>query len=145
VVVDGDNNNQDVYSRLVTKIVVSYVQHHTIDTEILGALIRSLHRTLEQLGQPAAPPAVLTPAVPVRRSVQHDRVACLDCGWHGKMLRRHLSTRHGLTSAQYLERWNLQADHPLTAPDYSRQRSTLAKELGLGRASRVAALDSVEE
>src|SRR5205823_14813596 len=66
-------------------------------------------------------------------SVQRDAVICLECGWKGKMLRRHLSTRHGLTGEQYLKRWNLQSDHPLTAPTYSEQRSTLAKELGLGR------------
>ena len=55
------------------------------------------------------------------------------------MLRRHLSTRHGLTGEQYLKRWNLPSDHPLTAPTYSEQRSSLAKELGLGRGGRQAA------
>jgi predicted transcriptional regulator len=76
--------------------------------------------------------------VPVRRSVQRDAVVCLECGWKGKMLRRHLSTRHGLTGEQYLKRWNLPSDHPLTAPTYSKQRSSLAKELGLGRGARPA-------
>jgi len=74
--------------------------------------------------------------VPVRRSVQRDAVLCLDCGWKGKMLRRHLNTRHGLSAEQYLRRWNLGSEHPLTAPSYSEQRSTLAKELGLGRGGR---------
>ena len=52
------------------------------------------------------------------------------------MLRRHLSTRHGLTGEQYLKRWNLPTEHKLTAPNYSEQRSSLAKELGLGRGAR---------
>jgi predicted transcriptional regulator len=65
-------------------------------------------------------------------------VVCLDCGWKGKMLRRHLTTRHGLSAEEYLKRWGLAADHPLTAPNYSAQRSTLAKELGLGRGNREA-------
>jgi predicted transcriptional regulator len=77
--------------------------------------------------------------VPIRRSVQRDAVVCLECGWKGKMLRRHLSTRHGLTGEQYLKRWSLASDHPLTAPAYSEQRSTLAKELGLGRGGRQSA------
>jgi predicted transcriptional regulator len=63
-------------------------------------------------------------------------VICLDCGWKGKMLRRHLTTRHGLTAEDYLKRWSLPGDHPLTAPNYSAQRSSLAKELGLGRGGR---------
>jgi len=42
------------------------------------------------------------------------------------MLRRHLTTRHGLSAEDYLKRWGLAGDHPLTAPAYSAQRSTLA-------------------
>ena len=60
------------------------------------------------------------------------------------MLRRHLSTRHGLTGEQYLKRWGLPSDHPLTAPTYSEQRSSLAKELGLGRGGRQGAADNEE-
>jgi predicted transcriptional regulator len=95
-----------------------------------------VHRTIDNLGKPIEPQAPLIPAVPVRRSVQRDAVICLDCGWKGKMLRRHLNTRHGLSAEQYLRRWNLASEHPLTAPSYSEQRSTLAKELGLGRGGR---------
>jgi hypothetical protein len=63
-------------------------------------------------------------------------VVCLECGHRGKTLRRHVSTRHGLNRGEYLQRWGLQNDHPLTAPAYSEHRSTLAKQLGLGREPR---------
>jgi hypothetical protein len=53
-------------------------------------------------------------------------------------LRRHLGVRHGLTGDEYRRRWSLRNDHPLTAPAYSEHRSTLAKELGLGRKSTPA-------
>lgn len=82
-----------------------------------------------------------TPAVPLRRSVRRDAVVCLDCGWRGKMLRRHLGTRHGLSGDEYLKRWGLPNDHPLTAPNYSEQRSSLAKELGLGRGGNGRAVE----
>jgi hypothetical protein len=49
------------------------------------------------------------------------------------MLRRHISTRHSLNPDEYLKRWGLRRDNPLTAPAYSEQRSTMAKQLGLGR------------
>src|ERR1041384_3473385 len=127
---------QGAYPQLVTKIIASYVSHHNVAPEQISELIRSVHRTFDTLAKPYELPSTPMPAVPVRRSVQHDAVVCLECGWRGKMLRRHLSTRHGLTGEQYLKRWNLPSDHPLTAPMYSEQRSTLAKELGLGRGSR---------
>src|SRR5438270_13686799 len=132
----ADSKYQGVYPQFVTKIIASYVSHHNVSPEQISDLISSVHRTIDNLGKPVEPEAVLTPAVPIRRSVQRDAVVCLDCGWKGKMLRRHLSTRHGLTAEEYLRRWSLPSDHPLTAPSYSEQRSTLAKELGLGRGSR---------
>jgi predicted transcriptional regulator len=130
---NGENTTNDVDLRPVTKIIASYVRNHTLAPEQLSALIISVQQALRDLGKPVPPPALLTPAVPVRRSVQHDHVICLECGFRGKTLRRHLGTRHGLQTAEYLRRWDLASDHPLTAPAYSEQRSTMARELGLGR------------
>src|SRR6266403_2302234 len=132
----AESKYQGAYPQLVTKIIASYVSHHNVSPEQIPDLINSVHRTIDDLGKPIEVQAALIPAVPVRRSVQRDAVICLDCGWKGKMLRRHLSTRHGLSAEQYLRRWNLGSEHPLTAPSYSEQRSTLAKELGLGRGGR---------
>jgi predicted transcriptional regulator len=122
---------------LTAKIVSSYVRHHRLGPDQLPELIASIHRALGQLGQPPVAEEVQTPAVPVRRSVHRDYVICLDCGYRGKMLRRHISVRHGLSPNEYLRRWGLNSDHPLTAPAYSESRSTLAKELGLGRKSAI--------
>ena len=135
----GETTMQGAASRLVAKIVSSYVSHHNLSPEQIPDLIISVHRTIAGLGQPIETQVAPTPAVPLRRSVQRDAVICLDCGWKGKMLRRHLTTRHGLSGDDYLKRWGLPGDHPLTAPNYSVQRSNLAKELGLGRGGRSAA------
>ena len=120
-------NTDKASPHLTAKIVQSYVRHHRLAPDQLSDLIGSVHR------------APLTPAVSVRRSVHRDYVICLDCGYRGKTLRRHISVRHGLSRDEYLQRWGLLSDHPLTAPAYSEHRSTLAKELGLGRKSTPAA------
>jgi predicted transcriptional regulator len=122
-------------AHLTTKIVQSYVRHHRLGPDQLSDLITSIQRAIGQLGQPSELEEVRTPAVSVRRSVRHDYVICLDCGHRGKTLRRHISIRHGLDRDEYLRRWGLKSDHPLTAPAYSERRSTLAKALGLGRKS----------
>jgi MucR family transcriptional regulator, transcriptional regulator of exopolysaccharide biosynthesis len=127
---------QRAYPQHVTRIIASYVSHHSVALEQLPQLIGSVRRTLDDLGKPVQPESAPAPAVPLRRSVQPDAVVCLECGWRGKMLRRHLATRHGLNGEDYLRRWNLPLDHPLTAPAYSAQRSTLARALGLGRGGR---------
>ena len=122
-----------------TKIVGSYLRHHTVGASQLPDLITSVHRSLSQLGLPAPVEEVLTPAVSVRQSVRPDYVVCLECGYRGKTLRRHINTRHGWSREEYLRRWGLQPDHALTAPAYSERRSTLAKQLGLGRKPKAEA------
>jgi predicted transcriptional regulator len=126
-------NTEEINPHLTTQIVVSYVRHHRLGPDQLAELITSVHRAIGQLGESPEPTEVLIPAVSVRRSVHRDYVVCLDCGYRGKTLRRHISTRHGLSGDEYLRRWGLPSDHPLTAPAYSERRSTLAKSLGLGR------------
>jgi predicted transcriptional regulator len=130
---NSENTTKNIDLRPATKIIASYVGNHTLAPDQLSALIISVQRALSDLGRPAEIPVPRTPAVPVRRSVQRDHVICLECGFKGKTLRRHLGTRHGLQIADYLRRWELPSDHPLTAPAYSEKRSTMAKELGLGR------------
>jgi predicted transcriptional regulator len=119
--------------RPVTKIIASYVGNHTLAPDQLSALIVLVDQTIRHLGTTPPPQPTRAPAVPIKRSVQHNYVVCLECGFRGKTLRRHLGTRHGLQIAEYLRRWQLPSDHPLTAPAYSEQRSAMARQLGLGR------------
>jgi predicted transcriptional regulator len=128
-------NTEVVDPHLTSKIVQSYVRHHKLGSDQLADLITSVHRAIGQVGQPTEPDEVLTPAVSVRRSVHRDYVVCLDCGYRGKTLRRHINTRHGFGPDEYRQRWGLRSNYPLTAPAYSERRSTMAKARGLGRKS----------
>ncbi len=129
---------------LVAEIASSYVAHNTIAAGELPSLIAAVHQSLAKLGQPAE---ALTPksAVAINRSYSRDAVICLDCGWRGKMLRRHLMQAHALSPEDYRARWRLKDTHPLTAPAYTERRSALAKQFGLGRARQPAATESEPE
>jgi predicted transcriptional regulator len=129
--------------RLAAKIVGAYLRRHQVPPDQLGTLISIVHQALGGLGKPATEALVeRTPAVPIRRSVHRDYVICLDCGWRGQMLRRHVTTAHGLSVEQYRARWNLPTDHAMTAPGYSERRSTMAKQIGLGRGGRGASVEA---
>jgi predicted transcriptional regulator len=130
-------NFNENHPLLTAEIVSKYVAHHKLDASQLSDLITTVHRAISHLSEPDKPEEIRTPAVSVRRSVQHDYVVCLDCGYRGKTLRRHIGTRHGLSRDEYRQRWGLKSDHPLTAPAYSERRSTMARELGLGRKARI--------
>ncbi len=115
---------------LATKLATSYVGNNKVAREELPAFIGSLHDALAKLesGEP-----IHEPAVPIDKSVKRNEVICLECGSGHKMLKRHISTGHGLTPEEYRERWGLARDYPLVAPNYAKQRSELAKKIGLGR------------
>lgn len=121
--------------KLTAKLVVSSLRGNSVSIDALADLIRTTHTALTTAQSPPAQPALQPqPAISVRKSIRPDAIVCLECGKGQKMLKRHLSTMHGLTVEDYKARWSLPSDYPMTAPDYASVRSTLAKKAGLGRA-----------
>ena len=73
------------------------------------------------------------PAISVRKSLASpEHIVSIIDGKPHKGLKRHLS-RHGLTPAEYRQRYDLKADYPMVARPYAETRRTLAKRIGLGR------------
>jgi predicted transcriptional regulator len=133
---DQEGTTRKVDPGIVAEIVRSYLTKNHVAVDQLASLITTVHRALRGAGDAPLPAEVLTPAVPIRRSVQRDYVICLECGFQGLTLRRHLRVRHELDVAAYRARWKLAPDYPVTAPGYSEHRSVIAKQLGLGRRGR---------
>lgn len=133
--IDTDTSNELL--TLTTEIVAAHVSNNTVPVGDLPQLINQVYQSLANIGKT---PAVTTerpqPAVNVKRSVHPDYIICLEDGKKLKMLKRHLKTAYNMTPEEYRERWNLPADYPMVAPNYARQRSRLAKEIGLGTRSR---------
>jgi predicted transcriptional regulator len=119
----------------VAEIVAAYVKRNSVAPDQVPGLIQQVNQALTGLGQPQEPPPPAippTPAVPIRRSVTPDVIICLDCGCKGQMLKRHLTTAHGLSTDEYRTRWKLSSDYPMIAPNYTIRRSEIAKAAGLG-------------
>ena len=119
---------------LAAQIVSAHCANNTVAADALPALIQQVHAALTQVGQPEqANTEKREPAVHPKKSVFPDYIVCLEDGRKLKMLKRHLKTAYGLTPEQYREKWGLPSNYPMTAPSYAEHRSTLAKQLGLGR------------
>ena len=124
---------------LTARIVSAHISRNPVAVEALPPLIGAVHRALATVGQAVeAPPAPPTPAVPIRKSVFPDHIVCLEDGRKLKTLKRYLQARYGMTPAAYRARWNLPADYPMVAPNYTKRRSDLAKARGLGRRPSLA-------
>lgn len=122
---------------LTTEIVSSYVANHTVPVDEIPSLARQVYTALAGLGQaPAENVDRPQPAVPIKKSIHPDYIVCLEDGRKLKMLKRHLKTAYNMTPDEYRTRWGLSADYPMVAPNYARQRSSLAKKIGLGTKPR---------
>jgi predicted transcriptional regulator len=130
---EQEREEPESVAKLTTEIVVAYVTRNTVAPTDLGDLIGAVARALGALGREQVEPVKPEPAVPVRRSIHDNHLVCLVCSKQQKTLRRHLGVAHQLTPEAYRERFGLRPDYPMAAPGYSRQRSELAKRVGLGR------------
>ena len=120
---------------LASDVVSAYVSGNQLAPEDLPALVQSVYTAMlaslneddqEEVEKP-------TPAVAIEDSVTDDFIICLEDGQKYKSLKRHLRTKYELTPKAYREKWGLPADYPMVAPNYSVERSRLAKRTGLGK------------
>ncbi len=120
----------DTTLSLATKLATSYVGNNKVARDEIPALLANFHEALSKLERDEE---VREPAVPINKSVKRNEIVCLECGQGHKLLKRHLSSGHGVTAEEYRARWGLDRDYPLVAPNYAKQRSNIAKKHGLGR------------
>jgi len=122
---------------LTTEIVAAHVSNNTVAVTDLPQLIEQVYKTLANVGVEPAPAVERPqPAVPIKKSVTPDYIICLEDGKKLKMLKRHLKTAYDMTPEEYRDRWQLPPDYPMVAPNYAKQRSKLAKQIGLGTRAR---------
>ncbi|WP_085902556.1 MucR family transcriptional regulator [Kiloniella majae] len=127
-----DNSSLELVE-LTTSLVSAHVSNNSVAMSDLPQLIREVYGTLSTLGQEEKKePERPTPAVSVKKSITPEFIVCLEDGKKLKMLKRHLKTAYNMTPEEYRERWGLPQDYPMVAPNYAKQRSSLAKQIGLG-------------
>lgn len=121
---------------LVTDIVAAHISNNTVTVGDLPLLIREVFGALATVGGGSPAQERPAPAVPIKKSITPDHIVCLEDGKKLKMLKRHLRTAYGMSPEEYRQRWGLPADYPMVAPAYAKQRSRLAREIGLGTRPR---------
>src|ERR671916_777525 len=130
------------FTALTAEVVSAYVANNSLRPADIPDLIESVHRALQGLSAPPkAEPEKREPPVSIKKSITPDFLISLEDGKRYKSLKRHLKGR-GLTPEQYREKWGLPREYPMVAPNYARQRSDLAKALGLGQLRRNRAAGS---
>ena len=129
----NDSDQTSDLLALTTEIVAAHVSNNTVSVGDLPQLINQVYnRSPISAASRRRPRSGRSRRSPIKKSVHPDYIVCLEDGKKLKMLKRHLKTAYNMTPEAYRERWGLAADYPMVAPNYARQRSRLAKEIGLG-------------
>ncbi len=133
--IENNLKNDDMLIELTADVVAAYVSNNPVPAGELPNLIADVHAALGRVGGAAeqAPVEKPKPAVNPKKSITDDYIICLEDGKKFKSLKRHLMTHYNLTPEQYREKWGLDPNYPMVAPNYAAARSQLAKEMGLGR------------
>jgi predicted transcriptional regulator len=117
---------------LAAQIVSAHVANNAVAGDQLPALIRTVREALSKAGEASIVIKQPVPAVDIKKSVALDYLVCLDCGIKMKMLKRHLTSEHNTTPDGYRKKWGLKSNYPMVSPNYSKVRTKLAKDAGLG-------------
>jgi predicted transcriptional regulator len=133
---------------LATELTIAWLGNPNtrVTADEVPAFLKAMHETVAALSGEAPKPSEMSdgsgaqeefvPAVSVRKSLgSRDHIISMIDGKPYKTLRRHLAT-NGLSPEQYRERYNLKADYPMVAPNYSEVRRAMAKKIGLGNKRR---------
>jgi len=129
-----DDNNALI--EMTADVVSAYVGNNVVPSSELPSLIHSVHKTLHEIEAGQSEPEPIEPAVPVKKSITPDYIICLEDGKKFKSLKRHLRTKYDMSPEEYRDKWGLAPDYPMVAPNYAKQRSELAKKMGLGRKAK---------
>jgi predicted transcriptional regulator len=126
---------------LATELTIAWLGNPNTrsSADDVPAFLGKMHDTVAALlgantdAAPVEAAAEYTPAVSSRKSLaSKDHIISMIDGKSYKTLRRHLAT-HGMTPAEYRERYGLKPDYPMVAENYSESRRAMAKKIGLGR------------
>lgn len=154
-----ETDNSGVMSLTVT-LLSAYFANNTVPSSELPTLVEGTRRALlgdAAVGKdapitPTAEGVTETPppspdykaAVSIEESLASpDHILSLIDGKPYKTLKRHVSS-HGLTPAEYRTRYDLPADYPFVAANYSAARREVARKLGLGGKRKGAPAPAVE-
>jgi len=120
---------------MAASIITAQCSSTAMTADDIKAGLQNVYKTLQELqgaeaslaAGESAPATDLTP----EKSIQKNKIVCLECGQEFKMLSaKHLAS-HGLDGRQYREKYGLKRRQPLCAKGLSANRQKSGKARGI--------------
>lgn len=122
---------------MTAEIIQSQISSKQMTTDEIKTALNETFQALKSLQDTEAGGAVepetgvAAPAVDPKKSIQKNKVVCLECGQEFKMLSpKHLKS-HGLDAKEYRKKYGFSARQPLCAKALSEKRSASGRERGI--------------
>jgi predicted transcriptional regulator len=121
---------------MTAEIIQSQISSKQMTTEEIKAALNDTFQTLKALQDSESigidvEPEETNPVIDPKKSIQKNKIVCLECGQEFKMLSpKHLKS-HGVISKEYRKKHGFSARQPLCAKALSEKRSQSGKERGL--------------
>ena len=124
---------------MTAEIIQSQIGSKQMTTDEIKAALNDTFQALKALQDTESCGAVevgtdeptAAPAIDPKKSIQKNKVVCLECGQEFKMLSpKHLAS-HSLDSKSYRKKYGFSARQPLCAKALSEKRSASGKERGI--------------
>ena len=121
---------------MTAEIIQSQISTKQMTTDEIKTALNETFQTLRSLHdseicQCEVEVEKIVPDLDPKKSIQRNKIVCLECGQEFKMLSpKHLKS-HGLTSREYRKKYGFSARQPLCAKALSEKRSQSGKERGL--------------
>jgi len=122
---------------MTAEIIQSQIGSKQMTTDEIKAALNDTFQVLKTLQDAEAGTIeagleeMAAPALDPKKSIQKNKVVCLECGQEFKMLSpKHLKS-HGLDSKSYRKKYGFSVRQPLCAKSLSEKRSASGKERGI--------------
>jgi predicted transcriptional regulator len=131
---------------LCSEIVQAQASHRSVSAEELEGLLSKTYNTLLTMqhaekdnkpldmppeGAPQAEEGARELEMDPAKSIQKDKVVCLECGAEFRQLTANHLRSHGLTPREYKKKWGFPLKQSLAAKALTAARSKSAKKRGL--------------
>jgi predicted transcriptional regulator len=125
---------------MAADLVQSQCASKAMNTEEITLALQSTFNALQalqtgeakqQAGISEGTAGAVVPGMTPEKSIQKNKIVCLECGQEFKMLSpKHLRS-HGLTGREYRGKWGFPLRQPLCAKSLSERRKKAGKDRGL--------------
>ncbi|MCI5221857.1 MAG: transcriptional regulator [Candidatus Electrothrix sp. AR4] len=120
---------------MTAEIIQSQISGSNMNTDEIKTALNDTYQTLKDLQEAELSGSNVEeeeekPAMEPKRSIQKNKIVCLECGQSFKMLTKHLKS-HDMTSKEYRKKYGFSGSQSLCARALSEERSKASKERGI--------------